>query len=71
MEVQDADAPTSTFADRVRETGAGGVVYLSVRRPQGMCLVSFHAALVQNVRKGATLSMQWRKRDRLTRVRAT
>jgi RES domain-containing protein len=62
---------TQTYADRVRETGAGGVVYPSVRRPQGMCIVSFHAALVQNVRKGPTVSMQWRTRDRLTRVSAT
>jgi hypothetical protein len=71
----DADVTTDpvsqTYADRVRETGAGGVVYPSVRRPRGMCLVSFHAALVQNVRKGATVSMQWRTRDRLTRVSAT
>jgi hypothetical protein len=75
MGVLDADVTTYSvtqgYADRVRETGAGGVVYPSVRWPQGMCIVSFHAALVQNVRQGATVCIQWRTGDRLTRASVT
>lgn len=49
------------FAQRVREREVGGIVYPSVRRPEGMCLVSFRASLVQNVRAGDEVRMEWER----------
>jgi (2Fe-2S) ferredoxin len=54
---------SQAYADQVRSAGAGGIVYSSVRRKKGMCLVSFHAALVQNVRKGEQATMHWSTAD--------
>jgi RES domain-containing protein len=54
---------SQAYADQVRAAGAGGIVYPSVRRKKGMCVVSFHAALVQNVRKGKQVTMHWSMRD--------
>jgi RES domain len=39
------------------EDGSAGVVYPSVRHKGGTCLVSFRPALVNNVRKGASVSI--------------
>ena len=51
------------FADQVRSAGAGGIVYPSVRYTPGMCVVSFQAALVQNVREGEPATMSWSNAD--------
>jgi len=54
---------SQAYADQIRSAGAGGIVYPSVRREKGMCLVSFHAALVQNVREGTRATMYWSNVD--------
>ena len=38
--------------------GSGGIVYPSVRRVHGICLVCFRPALVANVRKGETVTLR-------------
>ncbi len=39
--------------------GSAGLVYPSVRRTGGTCLVCFRPALVANVRKGAPVTLTW------------
>jgi len=39
--------------------GSLGVLYPSVRRPEGTCVALFHPALVGNVRQGQTLRFTW------------
>ncbi|HEY2823212.1 MAG TPA: RES family NAD+ phosphorylase [Candidatus Acidoferrum sp.] len=41
------------------EDGSAGVVYPSVRHKGGTCLASFRPALVNNVRKGASVSIEF------------
>jgi hypothetical protein len=45
------------LASRLLEVGAAGVVYPSVRHKAGTCIVCFRPALVNNVRKGSTISI--------------
>ena len=40
--------------------GSAGIVYPSVRRPGGICLVCFRPALVTNVRKSGTITIRFR-----------
>jgi len=47
------------LARRLRGDGSKGLVYPSVRRPTGTCLVAFHSASVQNVRQGAPWRLTW------------
>lgn len=47
------------LAASLREQGARGVVYLSVRKKGGVCLAAFQPALVQNVRPGARWKFVW------------
>ncbi|MCG8548491.1 MAG: RES family NAD+ phosphorylase [Alphaproteobacteria bacterium] len=46
-------------AKELRAEGARGLVYPSVRRPGGVCLVAFEPHLVQNVRPGARWKLIW------------
>lgn len=47
------------LADELRREGARGIIYPSVRRHSGTCLVAFHPHLVQNVRPGARWKLTW------------
>jgi RES domain-containing protein len=47
------------LAARLLEQGSAGVVYPSVRHKSGTCIACFRPALVNNVRKGATISIQF------------
>lgn len=48
------------LAKTLREGGSNGIIYPSVRRPAGVCLVAFHPALVQNLRQGDVWRLEWR-----------
>ncbi|NKB60274.1 MAG: RES domain-containing protein [Alphaproteobacteria bacterium] len=47
------------LANRLRAKDARGIVYPSVRRPGGTCLVAFEPHLVQNVRPAARWKLSW------------
>ncbi|MEM6463133.1 MAG: RES family NAD+ phosphorylase [Pseudomonadota bacterium] len=47
------------FAQSLRNNGSLGIIYPSVRRSGGTCLVAFHPHLVQNVRPGARWRLVW------------
>lgn len=47
------------LAKALRASDGNGIVYPSVRRAEGTCLVAFHPTLVQNVRQGAIWRMEW------------
>ena len=47
------------LATRLLEQGSAGIVYPSVRHKLGTCIACFRPALVNNVRKGATISIQF------------
>ena len=47
------------LATRLLEQGSAGIVYHSVRHKSGTCVACFRPALVNNVRKGATISIQF------------
>lgn len=61
-EHRDCLAPDSyiasrAFAAELLTSGSSGVVYPSVRRDRGTCLVCFRPVLVTNVRKGGTVTI--------------
>ena len=47
------------LARQLRDAGANGVVYPSVRDRSGMCLACFRPPLVRNVRQGALYEYRW------------
>jgi hypothetical protein len=47
------------LAARLLEKGSAGIVYPSVRHKPGTCIACFRPALVNNVRKGSTISIQF------------
>jgi Uncharacterized conserved protein len=47
------------LANRLRREGHLGLIYPSVRAPEGNCLVAFEASVVQNVRPGAKWDIVW------------
>jgi RES domain-containing protein len=47
------------LASDLRAEGHRGLIYPSVRRPGGRCLVAFDPGLVQNVRPGASWELVW------------
>lgn len=51
---------SQTLAEKLLERGSSGVVYPSVRRARGTCLVCFHPVLVTNVRRGLRYRFRWR-----------
>lgn len=55
----DADSyrASQRLAEDLLEKGSAGVVYPSVRHKGGICLACFRPALVNNVRKGASISI--------------
>jgi hypothetical protein len=48
------------LAAGLRREGHRGLIYPSVRRTGGRCLVAFDPGVVQNVRPGATWRLSWR-----------
>jgi len=55
----DSYVASQALAQGLLESGSHGVVYPSVRRPQGTCVCCFRPALVTNVRKGPTYRFVW------------
>lgn len=47
------------LAAEVREAGANGIVYPSVRASGGTCLAVFWPGLIQNFQKGETYTLRW------------
>ena len=47
------------LAARLFDGGSLGIVYPSVRRPKGTCVVCFRPSLVTNVRRGGTYTFVW------------
>jgi RES domain-containing protein len=41
------------------KAGSNGIIYPSMRRDGGTCLVAFHPSLVQNVRQGGIWRLEW------------
>lgn len=42
-----------------KEAASNGIIYPSVRRPDGTCLVAFRPDLVQNLRQGGIWRLEW------------
>ena len=55
----DTYVQSQALGARLLDGGSLGIVYPSVRRPSGTCLVCFRPALVTNVRKGTTYRFRW------------
>jgi RES domain-containing protein len=53
-------ARSQRLANELLVSGSGGIVYPSVRRANGTCLVCFRPALVTNVRKGLAVTVTFR-----------
>jgi hypothetical protein len=47
------------LADELLDTGSAGVIYPSVRHSGGTCIACFRPALVNNVRKGGQISVEF------------
>ena len=47
------------LANTLRADGGRGIIYPSVRHPNGTCIVAFHPHIVQNVRLGARWKIIW------------
>jgi len=58
------------LATRLVEQGSAGIVYPSVRHKAGTCIACFRPALVNNVRKGATISIQFANAFATPEIRA-
>ncbi len=56
----DSYLASQELAQELLDAGSLGVVYPSVRRPNGTCLACFRPALVMNVRKHNTYRFAWR-----------
>ena len=53
-------AASQVFAGDLLAAGSAGIVYPSVRRTKGTCLVCFRPALVMNVRQGQIVTMTFK-----------
>jgi len=53
----DSYAASQNLARELLASGSAGIVYPSVRRPRGTCLVCFRPALVTNVRQRQTVTL--------------
>ena len=51
-----------TLAQDVLGSGGNGLLYQSIRRDGGRCLVAFRTQLVQNIRQGDTWIFEWTRR---------
>jgi hypothetical protein len=59
----DAYAASQAFGRRLLEDGSNGIVYRSVRDPDGECLACFRPVLVRNVRAGGHYEFRWEGSD--------
>ena len=50
---------SQALAGQLLGIGSNGVLYPSVRRPEGLCLASFKPNIVQNIRQGSTWVFEW------------
>lgn len=50
---------SQTLSSQLLDAGSMGIIYPSVRRPEGTCLACFRPALVGNVRKGQVYRLTW------------
>jgi RES domain-containing protein len=50
---------SQALANELLDSGSMGIIYPSVRRPQGINLACFRPALVGNVRKGMAYRLTW------------
>jgi hypothetical protein len=50
---------SQAFGRRLLESGSNGIVYRSVRDPEGECIACFRPALVRNVRPGGHYEFRW------------
>lgn len=50
----------NALAAKARASGLNGIIYPSVRKPSGTCIVALRPAAVQAVRQGAVYRMTWR-----------
>ena len=58
------------MATRLLGQGSAGIIYPSVRHKSGTCIACFRPALVNNVRKGATISIQFANAFAAPEIRA-
>lgn len=58
-EPKDAYPLGQQLANELRAEGGRGIIYPSVRRPKGTCLVAFHPQMVQNFRFGKLWKISW------------
>ncbi len=58
---RDSYAASQAVAERLLESGSAGVIYPCVRRAGGTCLACFRPALVGNVRRGASVTLDFRE----------
>ena len=49
----------NAIADAARAQGLNGVIYPSVRRPEGTCIVALRPHAVQSVAPGAIYRLEW------------
>jgi hypothetical protein len=49
----------NVIADAARAQGLNGIIYPSVRRPQGTCIVALRPYAVQSVAPGAVYRLEW------------
>ena len=66
----DSYSTSQRLATRLLEQGSTGIVYPSVRHKSGTCIACFRPALVNNVRKGATISIQFANAFAAPEIRA-
>jgi RES domain-containing protein len=52
-------AASQQFGQALLDGGSNGIVYRSVRDPEGECLACFRPALVRNVRSGGHYELRW------------
>ena len=55
----DSYVASQTLAARLLDAGSLGIIYPSVRRAGGRCIVCFRPALVMNVRRAKTYRFRW------------
>ena len=53
------------LARELRAEGGRGIIYPSVRVPEGICLAAFHREIVQNARLGDRWEMSWNEKGEL------
>jgi hypothetical protein len=58
----DSYLPSQDLALQLLDAASLGLIYPSVRQPQGTCVACFRPALVMNVRKGTTYRFTWKGR---------